>query len=91
MVDGSGNIRITDFGLATIARDPTSLVSTSENQGHTLRWTAPEVLGSGQGVTKKSDVFSFGMVMIEVSSNQSSTPLTANSPIDEGFYRRSPP
>ena len=89
MVDGSGNVRITDFGLATIARDPTSLVSSSENQGHTLRWTAPEVLGSSQGVTKQSDVFSFGMVMIEVGSNRSITPLTANSPTNEGFYRRS--
>ena len=89
MVDSSGNVRITDFGLATIARDPTSVVSTSENQGHTLRWTAPEVLRSGQGVTKESDVFSFGMVMIEVGSNRPITPLTANSPIDEGFYWRS--
>lgn len=68
MVDGSGDVRITDFGLATIARDPTSFVSTSENQGQTLRWTAPEALASGLA-TKESDVFSFGMVMIEVSGN----------------------
>ena len=65
MVDESGNARITDFGLATIARDSNS-VSVSDDHGHTFRWTAPEVLGSGQAASKESDVFSFGMVMIEV-------------------------
>lgn len=71
LVDSSGNARITDFGLSTIARDPSSFVSTFENQSQTLRWTAPEILESDQAATKESDVFSFGMVMIEVCGDRS--------------------
>ena len=69
MVDESGNARITDFGLATIARDSDSLVDGSDDQGHTLRWAAPEVSGSSADPSRASDVFSFGMVMIEVGGN----------------------
>ena len=65
MVDGSGHARIMDFGLATIVRDPSSVTSTSDGHGYSPRWTAPEVL-RGAPVSKKSDVFSFAMVMYEV-------------------------
>jgi serine/threonine protein kinase len=65
MVDASGNARIMDFGLATIARDSNSLVNTCDDHGSTFRWAAPEMLGTGS-ISKASDVFSFGMVMIEV-------------------------
>lgn len=70
MVDSFGNARITDFGLTTIVRDPNSFVNTSEDQDQTLRWTAPEFLGSGQA-TKESDVYSFAMVVIEVGGHRS--------------------
>jgi serine/threonine protein kinase len=73
MVDSSGNPRIMDFGLSTIIRDPNSYVSASENRDHTPRWTAPEILGSDQAATEESDVFSFGMVMIEVGGDRSIT------------------
>lgn len=66
MVDGSGNARIMDFGLATIARDSNSLTSTTNDQTHAFRWTAPEISGSGGVASKASDVFSFGMVITEV-------------------------
>lgn len=71
MVDESGNARITDFGLATIARDSNSLTNNSNDQGNTIRWSAPEVLGSDKAVIKESDVFSFGMVIIEVGGDRS--------------------
>ena len=70
MVDESGNARITDFGLATIARDSGSLTSTSNDQTQAYRWIAPEVLGAGGAVSKASDVFSLGMVVIEVRVNR---------------------
>ena len=73
MVDSFGNARITDFGLATIVRDPSSFVSASENRDQTLRWTAPEIFESGRAATKESDVFSFGMVMIEVGGDRTTT------------------
>jgi serine/threonine protein kinase len=38
----------------------------SGDQGHSVRWTAPEIL-NGQGTySKETDVFSFAMVTIEV-------------------------
>ena len=65
LVDGSGNARIMDFGLASIVRDPSSVASTSDGHGYSPRWTAPEVL-RGAPASKKSDVFSFAMVAYEV-------------------------
>ena len=73
MVDESGNARITDFGLATIARDTNSLMSTSSDQTQAIRWTAPEISTSNEAATKASDVFSLGMVIIEVGRNHSAT------------------
>ena len=69
MVDGSGNPRITDFGLAPISRSPYSPWSTSDKGECAARWCAPELLAGGQPASKESDIFSFGMVMIEVGSD----------------------
>ena len=69
VVDESGNARITDFGLSRIRRDPSS-IPTSDNNGHTLQWTAPEILRGGSASTK-SDVFSFAMVIYEVEGDES--------------------
>ena len=55
-----------DFGLAIIARDTDSLVSTTDDRGITARYTAPEILRGARRHSMESDVFSFGMVMIEV-------------------------
>ena len=56
----TGNARITDFGLSFAARGPDA-----ERYCHTARWSAPEVLMEAKR-KKGSDVFSYGMVMIEV-------------------------
>ena len=55
-----------DFGLATVARDTNSLDSTSDERGITARFTSPEVLKGVSRHSRESDVFAFGMVMIEV-------------------------
>ena len=56
-----------DFGLASIVRDQNSVPSTSDGYGHTPRWTAPEIFKpDGKPAGKKSDVFSFAMVIYEV-------------------------
>ena len=65
LVDDSGRVRIADFGSATIAQDLDSTENTTSARGHTLRWTAPEILNGGVA-SKEGDIFSFAMVMIEV-------------------------
>ena len=66
MVDGAGNARVTDFGLAKLVRGTDSIPSTSDGGFVSLRWTAPEILELGGAATMESDVYSFGVVMIEV-------------------------
>ena len=62
LVDTSGNARIADFSCARTARDRNA-------DGTLIRafsWTAPEIFLDDSQVTKESDIFSFGMVIIEV-------------------------
>ena len=65
LVDDSGRARIADFGLTKVTRNPDSIQSATLQHGYSPRWTAPEVLNEGDA-SKKSDIFSFAMVMIEV-------------------------
>jgi serine/threonine protein kinase len=65
-VDGGGHAQITDFGLARVTQNLDSVRSAIEDQGHTARWTAPEILSDEGPHSKEADVFSFAMVMIEV-------------------------
>ena len=55
-----------NFGLATVAQNLDSMRTTSEDQGYTTRWTAPEILTGKGTYSKEADIFSFAMVMIEV-------------------------
>ena len=66
LIDTDGNARIVDFSLSAVARDTNSLDTTSEEWGFTTRWASPEILKEGVFHTMESDVFAFGMVMIEV-------------------------
>jgi Protein kinase domain len=61
MLDGTGKIRITDFGLAVIAA---SLDATDVKAG-TPAYMAPEQL-EGKEVTAKSDLYSLGLVLYEI-------------------------
>ena len=66
LVDDANRARITDFGLARVTQNLDSIRSGSGDQGHTARWTAPEILNEEGAHSKEADVFSFAMVMIEV-------------------------
>jgi serine/threonine-protein kinase len=61
MLDGSGKIRITDFGLASIAAS----VEASDVRAGTPAYMAPEQL-EGKEVTAKSDLYSLGLVLYEI-------------------------
>ena len=66
LIDGEGRARLTDFGLTSIIRGETSLVSPQDPAvTNATTWAAPEILRGGP-TTKEGDVFTFAMVAVEV-------------------------
>jgi serine/threonine protein kinase len=63
LLDGSFNARLGDFGLAKLMDHDKSPVSTLT--AGTMGYLAPEYLQYGKA-TEKTDVFSFGVVILEV-------------------------
>jgi Protein kinase domain len=61
MLDSAGKIRITDFGLASIA----ATIEASDVRAGTPAYMAPEQL-EGKEVTAKSDLYSLGLVLYEI-------------------------
>ncbi len=59
MIDGDGNVRITDFGLAVAAAD----VKTS--RAGTPQYMAPELLAGGPA-SVKTDIYALGLVLFEM-------------------------
>ncbi|KAG1812476.1 kinase-like domain-containing protein [Suillus subaureus] len=74
LVDGVGNPRLTDFGLATVVGDAElQLGMTTVTREFDVRWRAPEVIGvdpKDEPVRPnfKSDIYSFGGVMFFIVS-----------------------
>lgn len=89
LVDAAGNARIVDFGLATVARDSGSVESAGEDRNAISRYTAPEILKGIGRHSKESDVFAFGMVVIEVGGGNP-TPRETSSSLGSGFHREAP-
>jgi serine/threonine-protein kinase len=61
MIDADGNVRITDFGLASLAEE----IHRDELRAGTPAYMAPEQL-AGEEVSIKSDIYSLGLVLYEV-------------------------
>jgi len=61
MLDGAGKIRITDFGLASIA----SSIKGADARAGTPAYMAPEQL-AGREVTSGSDIYSLGLILYEI-------------------------
>ncbi|CAA3020420.1 G-type lectin S-receptor-like serine/threonine-protein kinase At4g03230 [Olea europaea subsp. europaea] len=75
LLDAEMNPRISDFGLARIVEDKVTEASTNKVVG-TYGYMSPEYASHGL-FSIKSDVFSFGIVVLEVISGKRNT----------GFYR----
>jgi serine/threonine-protein kinase len=61
MLDGRGRVRITDFGLASLAEN----LDAAELRSGTPAYMAPEQL-AGTEVTQRSDIYSLGLVLYEI-------------------------
>ncbi|MEO6259478.1 MAG: serine/threonine-protein kinase [Thermoanaerobaculia bacterium] len=61
MIDGRGNARITDFGLAAVAEE---IAGRSEVVGTPL-YMAPEQL-AGENVSPKTDLYALGLILFEM-------------------------
>jgi protein kinase-like protein/zinc ribbon protein len=61
MLDGTGKIRITDFGLASIA----AAIEASDVRAGTPAYMAPEQL-EGKEVSARSDLYSLGLILYEI-------------------------
>ncbi|KAG1837923.1 kinase-like domain-containing protein [Suillus subalutaceus] len=72
LIDDSGNPRLTDFGLATVAGDAELQLSmTTATRTLDSRWRAPEIVGIERDPEKpsfKSDIYALGGVMFFVRS-----------------------
>ena len=59
MIDGDGNVRVTDFGIATAANDAGLDIA------GTPQYMAPELL-AGRPASPTSDIFALGLILFEI-------------------------
>lgn len=85
MLDGEGNVRITDFGLAALASD----VSGGEVRAGTPAYMAPEQL-SGTEVTVRSDLYSLGLVLYEILTGRATWKASSVAELSRFHAERSP-
>ncbi|XP_057525356.1 proline-rich receptor-like protein kinase PERK8 [Amaranthus tricolor] len=74
LIDNNFEAKVADFGLAKIAQELESNTHVSTRVMGTFGYMAPEYASSGK-LTEKSDVFSFGVVLLEI--------ITGRKPVDE--------
>lgn len=65
LISKTNKIKIADFGLARIVLEDEEYVSRVKGGGGSVRWMPPEALVSAK-FTIKTDVWSFGIVLVEL-------------------------
>ncbi|GFQ00308.1 probable leucine-rich repeat receptor-like serine/threonine-protein kinase at3g14840 [Phtheirospermum japonicum] len=80
LLDEDLNPKISDFGLAKLMPPNTTHVTT--RVAGTIGYLAPEYAIRGQ-VTRKADIYSFGVLLIEIVSGRSNT--NTRLPVDEHY------
>ncbi|XP_050233856.1 proline-rich receptor-like protein kinase PERK15 isoform X2 [Mercurialis annua] len=80
LIDDSFEAKVSDFGLAKHSLDTDTHVSTRVMG--TFGYMAPEYASSGK-LTEKSDVFSFGVVLLEVVTGR--RPVDRSQPFDDSI------
>ncbi len=67
MINRDEVVKVTDFGLAHLAKSEGGLDATRENQAMgTLKYMAPEQLTSAKSVDGRADLYSFGVCLYEM-------------------------
>ncbi|KAL8154490.1 hypothetical protein AgCh_000012 [Apium graveolens] len=79
LLDGNLEARVSDFGLAKLLQDEESHITTIV--AGTFGYLAPEYMQSGRA-TEKTDVYSFGVLVLEVLSGKRPTDASF---IEKGF------
>ncbi|KAM7469714.1 hypothetical protein LguiA_007897 [Lonicera macranthoides] len=78
LLDGDFNVKISDFGLAKlIDRDKSQVLTVLKG---TPGYVAPELF-SGTNISVKADVFSFGIVILEIVFGRKNLDLTHSYPL----------
>uniref|UniRef100_A0A5B7BI35 non-specific serine/threonine protein kinase n=1 Tax=Davidia involucrata TaxID=16924 RepID=A0A5B7BI35_DAVIN len=78
LLDNNFEAQVSDFGLAKLALDANTHITTRVMG--TFGYMAPEYASSGK-LTEKSDVFSFGVVLLELITGRK--PVDASQPLGE--------
>jgi eukaryotic-like serine/threonine-protein kinase len=90
MVTPKGRVKVLDFGLARLLQPASSLASAetqSATQGAsgTLPYMAPEQLRD-ESTDPRSDIFSFGAVLYEITTGQRAFPETISSRLTDAIF-----
>jgi serine/threonine protein kinase len=69
LINDMGHACLADFGLSRILEELSGSASTTSNLAGSIRWMAPELIIDSHRPTALSDMYAFGSLMLEVSSN----------------------
>jgi serine/threonine protein kinase len=79
LLDQNFNPKISDFGLAKLCSKDQSAVSMTTSRG-TIGYIAPEVFSRNFGnVSAKADVFSFGILLLEIVEGRKNVDVTVEN------------
>ncbi|GFS41141.1 S-locus lectin protein kinase family protein [Actinidia rufa] len=84
LLDGEYNPKVVDFGLAKLLRRDFSRILTTVRG--TRGYLAPEWI-SGEAITSKADVFSYGMVLFEIISGRRNIDIVNDEMVEYFAYR----
>ncbi|XP_010470571.1 PREDICTED: LEAF RUST 10 DISEASE-RESISTANCE LOCUS RECEPTOR-LIKE PROTEIN KINASE-like 2.4 [Camelina sativa] len=86
LLDDNLSPKVSDFGLAKLCERTESILSLLEARG-TIGYIAPEVFSSVYGrVSHKSDVYSYGMLVLEIIGARNRTPNEEPSSSTSSMY-----
>jgi serine/threonine protein kinase len=66
LIDNDGSSRLTDFGLISVSETENFITTTVQGGRGSTRWMAPELFQTGIKKSRASDIYAFGMTIIEV-------------------------